>query len=140
MGRFIVTAVALFLALSPAFAEHYVGIDARLVGDEDDLQPVVDIIKTELNSLDDVTVLDATDQATIVLRFNICEATTEAGRFCGTIIHMAVLVPFQSANAGRQLLYIADDMGGASLHDCEDLIRKMIEGFDSLLKRARNQQ
>ena len=140
MRNLFITAAVFLLVLLPAVAEFYIGIDARLIGDETTLQSVVDTIGRELDIIDDVTVLDATDQATIILRFNISEAVTEAGAACGIIIHMAVLVPFQSSNAGRQLLYIADDMGGAPLGNCESLIRGMIEDLDNLLESSRNQQ
>ena len=133
----ILMCVLFLFIISTVNAEFFVSIDTRLVGDETVLQEIVEIIKQEVDGIHDVTVLDSSDQASIILRFHIAEVTTEGGAHYGSVIHMSVLVPFQSANAGRQLLYIADDMGGAPPDEHESLIRDMIEDLDKLLENSR---
>ena len=131
-------ASVLFLsAILTLNAEFYVSIDTRLIGNESVLQEIVEIIKREVDGIHDVTVLDNSDQASIILRFHIAEVTTEGGLYYGSVIHMSVLVPFQSANAGRQLLYIADDMGGAPPDEYESLIKSMISDLNKLLENSR---
>ena len=112
-------------------------IDTRLIGNESVLQEVVDIIKREVDGIHDVTILDNSDQASIILRFHIAEVMTEGGVYYGSVIHMSVLVPFQSTNAGRQLLYIGDDMAGAPPDEYESLVSDMISDFDTLLENSR---
>ena len=128
----------LFLSAIPALsAEFFVSVDTKLVGDESVLREIVEIIEREVDGIHDVTVLDSSEQASIILRFHIAEVTTKGGVFYGGVIHMSILVPFQSANSGRQLLYIADDMGGAPPDEYESLIKNMIKGFDELLESLR---
>jgi hypothetical protein len=128
----------LFLsAISTVNAEFFVSIDTRLIGNESVLQEVVDIITREVDGIHDVTILDNSDQASIILRFHIAEVMTEGGVYYGSVIHMSVLVPFQSTNAGRQLLYIADDMAGAPPDEYESLVGDMINDFDTLLESSR---
>lgn len=133
-----IISIILFLSIVPSVtAEFFVSIDTQLVGDENVLRVVVDIIKREVDGIHDVTLLDSSDQAGIILRFHIAEVTTVGGVFYGSVVHMSVLVPFQSADAGRQLLYIADDMGGAPPDGYDSLIKSMITDFNGLLEDAR---
>ena len=133
-----IISIILFLSIVPSVtAEFFVSIDTQLVGDENVLREVVDIIKREVDGIHDVTLLDSSDQASIILRFHIAEVTTVGGVFYGSVVHMSVLVPFQSADAGRQLLYIADDMGGAPPDGYDSLIKSMITDFNGLLEDAR---
>ncbi len=133
-----ILASILFLSvISTLNAEFFVSIDTQLIGNENVLQEIVEIIKREVDGIHDVTVLDSAEQASIILRFHIAEVTTEGGVYYGSVIHMSVLVPFQSANAGRQLLYIADDMGGAPPDEYESLIKGMIKDLNKLLENSR---
>ena len=128
----------LFLSvISTLNAEFFVSIDTQLIGNENVLQEIVETIKREVDDIHDVTVLDSAEQASIILRFHIAEVMTESGVYYGSVIHMSVLVPFQSANAGRQLLYIADDMAGAPPDEYESLIKDMIKDLDMLLENSR---
>jgi hypothetical protein len=135
--KIILTSILFLAIISPINAEFFVSIDTQLVGNESVLQEIVEIIEREVSSIHDVTVLDSSDQASIILRFHIAEVTTQAGVLYGSVVHMAVLVPFESTNAGRQLLYIGDDMGGASPDEYESLIKDMILDFDKLLENSR---
>ena len=133
-----ILASILFLSvISTLNAEFFVSIDTQLIGNENVLQEIVEIIKREVDGIHDVTVLDSAEQASIILRFHIAEVMTESGVYYGSVIHMSVLVPFQSANAGRQLLYIADDMAGAPPDEYESLIKDMIKDLDKLLENSR---
>jgi hypothetical protein len=133
----IIASIVFLSVTSVLSAEFFVSIDKVLVGNESVLQEIVEIIEQEVDNIPDVTVLDSSEQASIILRFHIAEVTTEGGVYYGSVIHMSVLVPFQSANAGRQLLYIADDMGGAPPGKYESLIKDMISDFDNLLENSR---
>ena len=133
----ILASIFLLSAISTLSAEFFVSIDTRLIGNENVLQGIVEIIEREVDGIHDVTLLDDSDQAAIILRFHIAEVVTEAGVYYGSVIHMSVLVPFQSVNAGRQLLYIGDDMGGAPADKYESLIKDMIDDFDKLLENSR---
>ena len=135
--KIILATILLVSASSRIDAEFFVSVDTTLIGDEEVLGEIVEIIKRELNNIDDITVIESPEQAEITLRFHIAQIVTEAGLYYGSVLHMSVLVPFQSDNAGRQLLYIADDMDGAPADGYESLVRDMIHDFDDLMENSR---
>ena len=133
----LLAGIFFLVVISALNAEFFVSIDTQLVGDSSVLQSVVEIIEREVSGIHDVTVLEDSEQASIILRFHIAQVMTQGGIYYGSVIHMSILAPFQSANAGRQLLYIADDMGGAPPDEYEALIGDMVKGFDELLDSSR---
>ena len=135
--KFMFASTLFLLVVTALSAEFFISIDIQTVGDEKALEEVVEIIEREVGSIHDVTLLEDSEQASIILRFHIAEVATRGEVFYGSVIHMSVLIPFQSANAGRQLLYIADDMGGAPPEEYGILIRDMIKDFDELLSSSR---
>ena len=71
--------ILLISASSRIDAEFFVSIDTTLIGDEEVLGEIVQIIKRELNDIDDITVIESPEQAEITLRFHIAQIVTETG-------------------------------------------------------------
>ncbi len=137
MGKRATVVLVFSVLCTCVWGETFVALESRLVGNESTMQLIEEAAIRNLEKIEGVTVLEDTAQATIIIRFNVLEVEMESGATYGSVVHLAVLVPFQSSNAGRQLLYIADDIGRAPPAGYESLIGGMIEDFGKLLAESR---